>query len=382
MISNGDDGVRTVSGVSGVDNVTDPYRLNHDWLTEATNVDITNTGGITRRGSATRVLATSISDSYESEDGRLFIVSAGVLKRVMPDLTLRTLTTGLSTAAKYYWAEVNNQVFYGNSTSYGIIDRHDVVMPLVWGVPDSPTLTAHGGSLDAGTYRCCVTHVMPDGRETGASDPTEIELDGTSGLLIVMTAPPQGWSSNVYLTSADSTVFMLAGNTELTEFNWNLDPNVLDEPLETMDDYPIRGTRLTYWQGQLLTAEYDGSTSTVWASEPLQPHLFPVGDNHVTVAGEITLLCAGSEAVIIATREKIYQWNGETLGVLAEYGAPSGEADVDENGVTYFMTDRGVCRAFPFQNLTDGRYSFTLWEGLKVNVLEKRDELRLIITGG
>jgi hypothetical protein len=373
--------VQTIKAFKGVNNVTDSHRLSQEWLIDAVNVNVTNTNGIVRRGSATSALATTVDGSYESEDGRVFIVSSGALRRVMPDLTTRTLTTGL-TSDGYYWAEINNQIYFGNGTSYGIIERDDSVSPLLWDIPTAPTLRPHNGSMEAGMYRCCVTYVMPDGRETGPSEPTELVLGGSNGLLIEDIPQVAGWGTNVYITPVNSTVFMLAGYTTQTAMDWNIDMTILDEPIETMDDYPIRGTRLTVWQGQLFTAEQEGSTSTIWASEALQPHLFPRGDSHLTVPGEVTLMCAGSEGLIIGTRERIYAWNGETLIVLAEYGAPSSEADTDSSGTAYFMTNKGLCKAFPFQNLTEQYHQFTLWDGLRVSVLEDRDELRVIITGG
>lgn len=381
MIQEDENGRRLVRSVNGINNVTDPYRLGHDWLKAAVNVDITNTGAIVRRGEAVQALTTQIDSVFKTGDGRVFIMAAGTLKRIMPDLTVRTLASGY-TEGDYSWGELNNQVYFGDGVSYGMIGRDDSVSDLAWEIPLSPTLSTHGGNLPAGTYRCCCTFVMPDGRETGASEETEIELDGTTGLLISDIPQESGWATNVYLTAANSTVFMLAVYTSSTVIDWNLDPSFLNEPLETQEDYPIRGENLTFWKGQLFTTELGDGVTTIWASEPLQPHLFPLGDSHLSLPGEVTVLGDAGEALLVCTREKTYRYDGETVTEVADYGAPKGTPGKGSDGLLYFMTNEGLCRAFPFENLTKGVYSFTLAEGLRTNVLEHRDELRIITTGG
>ena len=84
----------------GLNNVGDPQRLGLNWLTIADNVDITDRNAIVRAQGFTQATSNfAITGAYATKDNqRLFIVDAGELRQMSPDLSAYTvLRTGLST---------------------------------------------------------------------------------------------------------------------------------------------------------------------------------------------------------------------------------------------------------------------------------------------
>jgi hypothetical protein len=94
--------------------------------------------------------------------------------------------------------------------------------------------------------------------------------------------------------------------------------------------------------------------SVVYFSRPGYPHEFCLERDFFMVPGRLTLLAEAQEELIVGTDRAIYLDAPEApLRKVADYGAlPCGSA-LDDRGKTYFWTERGLCRAPPFENVTD-----------------------------
>lgn len=107
----------------GLNNVTDPLRLDTAWLVKATNVDITDTGGITKRAGYSQVRAGSFTGAYATLDfTRMYLVDGGYITAFDGTQLIQ-----LTSAAPVFWAEVNEYVYYNNGADSGVIAPDNAV---------------------------------------------------------------------------------------------------------------------------------------------------------------------------------------------------------------------------------------------------------------
>ena len=106
-------------------------------------------------------------------------------------------------------------------------------------------------------------------------------------------------------------------------------------------------------RNQVAIAAYDSATdrTALYFSRPDYPHEFRLEQDYVMVAGRVRLLAGAQDYFLIGTDRALYAL-GESLATLADYGA-SGPHVADERGTLYFLTPRGLCRAFPFEPMTE-----------------------------
>ena len=350
------------SRFKGLNNVSDPLRLGLNWLQRADDVLVTDGEALVRRDGYQRTVAATPHGVYATLDfTRLYLVNGGALQRVNPDMSLRTLRTGLA-AQDMHWSEVNKNVFFTNGTDSGIILGDDSVIAWAWDFPSPPVLSAGSGSLRAGSYRVVCSFLMPDGRETGTSYQSAIALGDSSGLLISAIPQVAGMLTQVYIAPADSTVFGLAFQTANTAERWSGGPDSLgvEATTQMVNSLPRNAVYPTMWRGRMHVAQYMPSedTSVVWFSEPLGFHLFDLDESFFMVPGRVAMLAPTQTGLVVGTDSKLYAYDGETITSLAEYGAvPGCSWAFDDDASVLFWSKRGLCRALPFENLTADQVS-------------------------
>lgn len=328
----------------GLNSTTDPVRLGLGWLATADNVNITDTGAIVKREGYAAPVAGTYSGIYSTIDfQRCYLVDAGTLKTIGG----RTLATGLGTGT-VYWTEINNEVYYLAGSASGIILPDDEVIAWGWSAPSAPAVSAVTGSLPAGLYRVVCTTTLPDGRETGTSPVVDVTLTEGQALQIVATG-------NVYIAPANSTVFQYAGQNT---FVWNQSPDLLGRDLLHFgfDPVPAGSDVIQAWHGRIYAAMYMPSDdqTAVWFSEPFGSHLFNLNTSFFMVPGRVHMLAPHKDALIVGTGTRIYAYTGDSIAELAHYGVPPGQHwALDDNGRVLFWSNRGVCAALPFMNLTE-----------------------------
>ena len=342
-----------IKNFKGLNNVSDPLRLGAGWLTQADNVDVTDTGALVKRTGHRRVLTGISSSGYSTKDfAKAYFVDGSNIKTLTGRESAQVIKSGLTSAAPMYWTEVNDTAYFNNGTDAGIISRDNGVKDWRWQVLQSPTLAAVTGSLAGGLYRVCCTYAMPDGRETGASDPAELTLVDGQALQISSIPLVAGCKTRVYIAPADSTVFSLAMETQsATAFVWNFDSDELGIDLATdgMDPLPESADVIQFWKGRMYAAQYfprDDMTA-IWFSQPLGYHLFNLASDFFIVPGRVRMLAPTESALIVGTNSRIYAY-GDGLAVLAEYGVvPGMHWSQDDDQTIVFWSLRGLCRAMP-----------------------------------
>lgn len=367
----------------GLNNVTDPLRLDMTWQRTADNIDITDHAQIVRAtGYTKRTTNTAISGAYATLDlQRMYVVDNGSLLEVFPDLSTTVLKTGLATATMYF-GEVNGDVYYTNGTDFGVIEPSGVRH---WGIapPATPQLSYSAGPLFAGTYQVVCTLVDDRGMESGNSVPAVIAVPDDSQIDISGIPQVSGYTTNVYATAKDGDVYMLLAEDAGTDVTYNCGQDELGRELPFWNQNAPRGILPTLFEGQLYLAELfpaQGFT-IIWRSLPLHYHHFDPGSEGIVVPGLVRVMAAitetkfaatermtqrgTAEAIIIGTDRQVFSWSGGSgfkspenqLVLLANYGVVPGRHAVPFGGHVYFWTLRGLCRALPFENLTQETFS-------------------------
>lgn len=218
-----------------------------------------------------------------------------------------------------------------------------------------------------------------DGRLLGidaADNLVEIDHAGTPRTLFAsVTGAPFAWAELGY------AVFLMSPTAK-----WVVYPNRCVVwgslcPTATATDYPVQdsvsypppyGDVLCASRSRIAVAfwEPDRDRSVLYFSRPDLPHEFRLDRDWQVFAGRITLLAAVPQGLIIGTDRAIYidPYDAPLMRV-AEYGALPGGLISDEHDVAYFFTERGLCKAAPFENLTDKALVVTEREAVTAGLL-------------
>ena len=98
--------------------------------------------------------------------------------------------------------------------------------------------------------------------------------------------------------------------------------------------------------------------SALFMSQPLGFHLFDLEEGMVMVPGRVLMLAPHDAGLVIGTENAILAYSAEGLAELAPYGVVAGQHwSPDDDGTVVFWSQRGICRALPFANLTQQQAS-------------------------
>lgn len=117
-----------ITTTTGLNNYVDPVRLKVDLrtgeteLSQAVNVDIDNTGRISRRRGRIKKWSGSAKYGYSYGETCLF-VSDTTLYRLHPDYSIEALRTGLTENARMHYCAVANRIYYINENEKGYISE-------------------------------------------------------------------------------------------------------------------------------------------------------------------------------------------------------------------------------------------------------------------
>lgn len=101
----------------GLNNVSDPLRLDMSWLVQADNVNISNTGGISKREGYVLHRSGTFKSAFSTIDfKRMYLATASDIQTFDG-----VVIQALSSSAPLYWAEVNRDVYFNNGTDSGVI---------------------------------------------------------------------------------------------------------------------------------------------------------------------------------------------------------------------------------------------------------------------
>lgn len=145
----------------------------------------------------------------------------------------------------------------------------------------------------------------------------------------------------------------------------SLCPTVPDEselpyPLSDPISYPPPfGEILGVRRSQVVVGawESDRDRSVLYFSRPDYPHEFRLDRDWLIVPGQVTMLASVTQGMVIGTDRAIYvDLIDSPLMQVAEYGVPYHGFVYDERDIVWFWSERGLCTALPFKNLTEATF--------------------------
>lgn len=126
--------------------------------------------------------------------------------------------------------------------------------------------------------------------------------------------------------------------------------------IETLAYPPPQGNLLGVRRDQVVVAvwEPERDRSVLYFSRPGYPHEFLLDRDYVLLPGKVTLIVGVAQGLVIGTDRAIYSDPIDApLQREADYGVPLNALAFDDRNRVYFWSDRGLCRALPFENMTD-----------------------------
>ena len=348
-------GIRnTVSGKDVPDNA----------LTSAVDVDVNDTGVILSRNGYQKAMEAPINEAYTTFDGATYVISENVIHLVGDDLSFKPLQNSRATE----FCDFNRQLF----TNDGLHIQGEVVTSLVVPTPDSiPTLALNGVGIfvPQGKYSAVYTYVK-NGLEGAASQPTTIDLPYDGYIGVQFPSNPLADSANGYLTSTNGGVFYnIDTRTELTPAN-----------LAATDSFPV-ADKVEFFDSRLYCSEPYGDYTVVWYSQRFYYHLYDKVNDYFVIPGRVEAMKATQSALIIATFNEIYAYDGISLTKLADYGVPKGRSMVKEplGDTVLIHTKRGICRALPFQNLTEKKCQLPTGTVCSTAIVHEKSFQKLVV---
>ena len=316
-----------ISSFKGIRN-TEPVRsIPNDALSAAFDVDISDQGALSQRNGYSQSKAISnITTAYSTLDQTGYVISNGILNRVLPDLSLIPIVP--STATDF--CDFSKVLF----TNDGLKIEDDVATDLKHPAPEHPpTLNVVSGALPAGRYGGVYCYRSASGLEGGSSPLATIELASVGGISVDPITPPAGYTVQVYLSDANGAVYYNSEGGQLNAIQLLAGP------------FPDGVEKVAFFEGKLFCSQplSDGST-LIRYSNPFYFHLFDYTKDYLVVKGTVLSMAATKMQLIICTDAAIYSYTEENLTPLADYGVVKGRAafrTVEERVLVH--TKRGDC---------------------------------------
>lgn len=368
----------TFEKFSGINNVLPSERLGDSELATAVNVDIGLSGELRRRGGYACVFDACYKNLHQATGFMLATRDGGELVSIAGTV-ITSLHPALGTARVHYCNLPDGRTAFSNGTICGITDGSTITD---WGVSapeDVGALTPVAGQLDPGEYRYQITYArLRDGLEGAPAFGTSATvIDG--GILLTGLPHRDGYTINVYLTSANGDAAFLAGSTLTSSFSYlgKNDALVLPCRTEHLSVAPA-GQALAFFRGRALVAQ----GRVLWASLPNQWEAFDLRRDFKQFSAPITLIQPVDGGVFVGTTQELAFLSGAEFdklaytqvingpvvpgsgvavpGELVQRGQTTGQGRamicIAARGIVAGFSDGGIAR------MTEGRYATDVTE--------------------
>lgn len=162
------------------------------------------------------------------------------------------------------------------------------------------------------------------------------------------------------------------------------EPSSTTYPLDKFPVYPPpKGEVLCSRRSQIAVGcwEPDRDRSAIYFSRPDYPHEFRLDKDWLMVPGRITLLASVAQGLVIGTDRAVFVDPIDSpLQRVADYGVSLNSLAVDDRNMVYFWTERGLCRAMNFENLTDKVLSVQLRQNTTAGILPYQGSAYAIVS--
>jgi hypothetical protein len=288
----------TFNAAAGVRNDVPLVRYAKGDLSAGVNVDIDETGAISRRLGYS-VLSAGAAHSLWSDNTVAFFVQGGALRQLFPDLTSRVVQTGI-TGQDVDFTSAAGQTFWSDAVQSGIIQDG---VARRWGlaVPQRPVLSTTGGDLQPGVYGCTLTYARADGHESGAPVMSWVHVEPEQGLTVGLSPSPDALviETRIYLTLAGGDTAYLAATVppDVTSVTFTAQPPV-GAAVRTMFMGPApAGQLVSSYNGCMYVAQ----DNFLFYTPPFEYELFDQRSGFLSFASRITMFAPTIGGVFLGT---------------------------------------------------------------------------------
>jgi len=383
-----DQDVVSFKAFSGLRNDRTAERFDLADLELAVNVDIDNSGRVSRRGGRTLISATATHSLWTSTSGLLGLyVQGSTLYRMGTNYAGTAIATGLTIGLRMWYTQVGDRVYFGNGAQTGIYENGVVRS---WGltVPPLPSVTVGSGSLPAGKYQYVTTYTRNDGQESGAglAAYVTVPLGGALVFGLAASSDPTVVKQNLYVSPPNGDLLFLAGSVDNAVSSTTYFGDTLELTYDLKTQWlspPPKGHIVAYYRSRMFV----GVGDTLYWSEPHAYELFDLR-NYLQLQGRITLLASmeDKEQYDSGRNSGFFVGTDQSCGILVgsmaedfhyvpktRYGAILGAVEYVDGSLfadnatgardlPVWLTTEGVCVGMPqmeIKNITRTKYGFT-----------------------
>jgi len=359
---------------AGLMTADDPFEVGFDGFVIADNVDMRRQKKVTRRPGRVDTGYTAggvIHSAYA--DKNIFIFQEGTeLKRFISATDTPVLRSGLTAGGRLSAQRIAGRVYWSNTTENGVIDSNGNERELGVTPPVRTVGSTISGNLGAGRYLYTFTNVESDGRESGALDPTVVEVPENSGLSFTFSA---GLARRFYITEENGQELYLAAEVlagETTLVYRNRQPRTAI-PCDRLLMSPLPAwTAIDWYRAVLMIAVGD---NVEW-SQPFDYELRDQAMNYLHFGEPVEVIASLRDGFYVGTDSGIYWYTGSNMAELdmtqvADYGSIRGtkthvNGAVVGNGesterIPIWSTQRGIVMGLPggsLRNLHENKVDF------------------------
>lgn len=330
----------------GLNNVRRAEQLSLRWAAKAQNVDVDDNLNYIRRVGRTKLLNGDYTGAlYCSTDDCFYATEGTTLYRINPELAEREAIYSLTAPYPLQHDEVNGFLYATNGVDRLVI-RNAVVRE--WGLPlpASPRPErAATGELPPGVYQVAAVFEHEDGRESGASMISYIELTEPGSIVLHDIPQLDRARTAVYVSAPDGEVLYRVESTTDTLTQWAGPVAGQGRSLRTQGLYPPPpGEVVAFFQGRIYLAQkLDEDATAIWFSDALNYELFRLTEDYLLVPGTVRTMVATVAGLVIGTDREIWVWDGESLSRALSYGVPPGmPGTTTDEGMLVLWSDRGL----------------------------------------
>ena len=297
----------------GLNNVLPAHNSTAGYLKELVNLDVDKAGNLSKRKGFLQKDAADYHSLWANEEGtRMYAVRDGVINSI-DDQGVPTSLGLTVNSNKVDFRYLDGDTYFVSADYSGKIDSSGSITP--WGLPIpnlSVTLSAISGTLPKGYYQVSLSYETADGRKSGSTLATNIELPANSSIVLssipVDTTDPDIVFVNIFcsLENGDELYRVRQVANGTTSFTIS-DVLYGDYQLDTFGYYPAPQGHIVEWaHGRFYIAK----DNIVWFSQPFEYDYFSLRESYFYFPEKITAICPTPDGLWISA-DRLYYVSGK-----------------------------------------------------------------------
>lgn len=368
-----------------------------DGLSDAINIELDNDGKAKLRKGTLKVLDGSFSNAFSTKDGKTnLILQNGSLKRLsVLNGNVTSTSVGVSLNKNASFLELNNEIYYSDGSSKGIITSSG---KKIWGYKSPKTkpsvsATNTGGSLKAGAYHVCYTYLY--GKVESSPSPVETvfieepyqQKDYGGKINISVSSSSGATGVRVYCSNINGSTFYRISGTTVGDYN---DLKGAELTFSTLDEIPAM-TNLTYYNSRI----WGNVNENLYFSDVFNYNFYDPTRGVIGIDGtKINLILSINGGLIVSTQKGIYSLIGQSilnedngfgnfqLTKIHEFSYVDGTLFKDEDEEIFgFLTINGVLlfdKNGTYQNISQDKVAFPSNYKSGASMFRKQDGIKSV----